>query len=331
MSEFQAAKPRVSIITGFYNRAHVLSRTLDALLAQSETDIEIIVFDDASKDDTAVRLREYARSDNRVVPLIFEKNKGFVRGLLDAISIAKGDYIAIQGSGDASAPDRIRKQADVLDANPDVVVVGCHYDNIFEDTGLRRHRRPDAAKATFKTLQHRNVFSHGEVMFRRSAYDQTSGYRPEFRFAQDRDLWLRMIQQGSFQTVPETLYYRYILLDGVSYKPEKAVLQARYSILAGKLATLSPTETARTLEILGAEGPKALVTPKSRAFQKYILKAVLRSLIWGDTASARIFADELGGSATGAAARIVIAVLASPFGRAPMSLVRRLLGLTRDH
>ncbi len=320
--------PRVSVITGFYNRAHVLARTLDSILAQTSPDFELIVFDDCSTDDTAERLLAYAAKDARIKPIIHETNKGFVRGLVEAIAVAKGQYIAIQGSGDASLPRRLELQARMLDEDPGAVVVGCHYENVFEDSGLRRLRRPDADSVTLASLLKANVFSHGEVMFRRSAYDQTDGYRTEFRFAQDRDLWVRMIRLGHFRTVKELLYQRYILLDGVSYKPEKAVVQARYSILACRLASQTPEQVAEALAVLRTSGPLTLVSKSDPALQKYVFKALARSLIWGDRDSAEKFSKELGNPALQTFATGLVTLLGSRSGRQSLGLIRRALGLS---
>jgi hypothetical protein len=61
--------------------------------------------------------------------------------------------------------------------------------------------------ATDALLQRRHgPPAHGSVMFRRSLYQQVGGYRPAFRYAQDSDLWLRMVEKAMFACVPEVLY-----------------------------------------------------------------------------------------------------------------------------
>ena len=152
--------------------------------------------------------------------------------MLDAIKWAKGEYIAIQGSGDVSYAKRLEYQKNFLDENPDVGIVGSHYENFVETSGVCRLRTPDANTATVQSLIKKNVFTHGEVMFRKEVYEKAGGYRAEFIFCQDYDLWLRMSNHCRFGTVPKLLYRRHVDFDGVSYKPEKFIAQTRYMIIA---------------------------------------------------------------------------------------------------
>ena len=147
-----------------------------------------------------IKIKEFVKKadDPRLIPIYHEENIGFVAGLLDAISKARGEYIAIQGSGDVSMPARIEKQKNLLDAHPEVGIVGCHYENYVQTSGVVRKRTPNANDTTLGSLLDQNVFTHGEVMFRKSTYEKAGGYRPQFTFCQDYDLWLRMIRHAVF-------------------------------------------------------------------------------------------------------------------------------------
>lgn len=276
--------PTVSIITGYYKRSAVVERTLRSLVNQSYKDIEIIVFDDASPDNTAQNIRDFieATNDPRIVPIYHQTNVGFVAGLIDAISKAKGKYIAIQGSGDVSMPDRILKQKELLDSNAHLSVVGSHYENIIESTGVRRLRTPNANNVLLNDLLKMNVFTHGEVMFRRDIYELAGGYRPQFIFCQDYDLWLRMIQHGNFATVPEMLYQRYVDFEGVSYNPEKFIDQTRYSILAKQLVEMPAHRQADELSGLSRATLADKVPVTIPAMQKAVILAAIRAIIWGN-------------------------------------------------
>ena len=275
--------PKVSIITGYYRRAGVVRRTLEALLGQTRGDIEVVVFDDGSGDGTADAIADFAREakDTRLRPIYHETNLGFVNGLIKWIPSLNGDYVAIQGSGDVSLPRRIELQAGALDSRPEIVLCGCYYTNVVERSGIRRPRTPDAEGITFEQLLRGNLFSHGEVMYRRTAYEKAGGYRRAFRFNQDYDLWLRMIKVGKFTTVKENLYDRYVSFDGVSYDPRKFPLQVRYSILARRLAQMGEAEVQEVLHKLEKNGPMDLVANDHPEVQKRLLKGALRSLIWG--------------------------------------------------
>ena len=203
---------RVTVVSGFHNRGPLLERTIESILGQSFSDLELIVFDDKSVDDTAVRLEVLAAqyADSRFRYRVHPENIGFVRGLRRAIQETDSEYIAIQGSGDASLPDRLREQVDYLDAHPRVAAVGGWYYNVQEAQGTRILRRPEAEGLQLEDLVQRNVFSHGEVMIRRTAYERVGGYRTIFKYAQDRDLWLRLARAGyAFGTIRKPIYERF--------------------------------------------------------------------------------------------------------------------------
>jgi glycosyltransferase involved in cell wall biosynthesis len=285
--------PRVSVVTGFYNRANVLERTIESVLGQEYEDFELIVFDDASDDGTAARLSELSRryGDERLRVIVHEQNRGFVRGLVDAIEMSRGEYIAIQGSGDVSLPNRLGSQVALLDERPTVGAVGGWYYNVQEGLGTRRLRQPDADSTTYEDLLDSNVFSHGEVMIRRSVYEAVGGYRTEFKFAQDIDLWLRVRRVASLATVPAPIYSRYVQFDGVSYVPKKIVEQTCYSIAARRLSQMSESEETAALAQMGEFGPTRVVGVDDPIVQQKVARAVVRLAVFGSTDAAQVLAQ----------------------------------------
>ncbi|SDO45135.1 hypothetical protein SAMN04487848_0956 [Microbacterium sp. ru370.1] len=324
--------PKVSVITGFYNRAHLLDRTIDSIMKQTLTDFELIVFDDASRDGTAQRLLEKAAelNDERFTFVTHAQNQGFVRGLIDAISRSSGEYIAIQGSGDSSLPRRLELQSALLDARPEVGVVGGWYYNVQDDLGTERLRRPDANDMTLKSLLHGNKFSHGEVMIRRSALERAGGYREEFTFAQDYDLWLRIARDFRFATVPEPLYRRHVQFDGVSYDPAKIIRHASYSLSARRLALMPSAQMNQALKSIRENGPESVVPADDPDVQKKVIQAVLRLVIFGSPEAGERLART---SMTSTPRRIVLQTFARIYGSKPARLftplVRRAVGMTR--
>ncbi|CBL45026.1 Glycosyl transferase, family 2 protein [gamma proteobacterium HdN1] len=324
-------QPLVTIITGFYNRGHILDRTLQSMLNQTYKNLEIIVFDDASQDDTKQRLEKYrALNDPRLTIIVHEKNKGFTPGMIDAIAMSKGKYIAIQGSGDESVLDRIALQVDAMEADPGLSAVGCFYENIIEDIGLVRLREIVADDCTLESLLNGNVFSHSEVMMRKDAYYAAGGYRKEFRYALDYDLWLRLIQQGRFFTVKKMLYKRYVQFDGVSYDPIKFLAQTRYGTLTKRMAKASPAEQERILTQLREQGLDSLISTSEPEIQKKIIRSVLRSAVWGDTEGAANLTSAIENLTLRKTLKLLISVYASALGK-PLRLISyRLLGIDKN-
>ena len=225
--------PLVSVVSVYYNRADHVEESVKSLLDQDYQNLEIVLVDDGSTDDTYEKLSFFA--DDKVT-VVTHENKGFVNSIKDALATVSGDYVAIHGSGDISMPSRIREQASVLISNEEIGVVGCHI-LAAKNFGSADHVVKMPSDLPFRnTLKKRNLFSHGEVMFRRSTYLQAGGYRSLFTYAQDRDLWLRMSLHCDYAIVPEVLYKRKILPSGVGSTLSKLKLQAYLSDFAVQCA-----------------------------------------------------------------------------------------------
>ena len=293
MSIPNALPPKVTVITGYYNRVAAVDATIHSILSQTFKNIELIAFDDCSSDGTGLRLLELQDKyqDPRFKVINHERNKGFVQGMIEAIALSSGEYICVQGSGDISLPQRIERQVALLDARSDVGAVGCWYTNIVSTTGARRARKPSADKVNFDSLlTGSNVFSHGEVMMRREIYEQAGGYRAAFKYSQDIDLWLRIVRLAKLATVPEFLYERFVRFDGVSYDPRKFAQQMRYSLLARRIAKLPAHEAKKIIDILSSSGPLTLVPQSDPVLQKLYIKGALRSAIFGASSGAEALA-----------------------------------------
>lgn len=276
---------KVSVISGFYNRGKYLERTVESILNQSFADFELIVFDDCSSDGTAARLTSLAKKygDDRFRYIVHEENKGFVRGLRDAIDESTGEYIAIQGSGDFSLPNRLKVQSDFLDNNPSVGAVGGWLYNIQDELGTRSLHRPQDKLFTLEDVLRDNPFTHGEVMLRRTSYDAVGGYRTAFKYAQDHDLWLRMSKIGPLAVVPEVIYHRHTLMDGVSFVPKKTIQQRSFSVAALKLARMDPADEDISYAMLKDQGPTAIVPISDPEVQSFVPKAAIRLCLFGSS------------------------------------------------
>lgn len=287
-------KPKITVITGYYNRAHALEHTIESIMNQSFSNFEFIVFNDMSTDDTKERLAELEikYNDPRLIILNHEQNKGFVQGMIDAVKLARGEYICVQGSGDFSYPERLKIQSEVLDNDSEIGAVGCFYENFVEDQDIVRSRKKVADDISFEQLCEQNVFSHGEVMFRKDIYNKVGGYRSQFINCQDYDLWLRMRKESKIATAKALLYRRYIRYDGVSYKPSKFLKQTRYFFLCQDIAARTSEEQVEILQTIERNGIESYMGLESMRVQKRIIKAVLRSCVWGETDAALELADK---------------------------------------
>lgn len=121
----QSAEPLVSIIVASYNYAQYIGETLDSLIAQTYKNIEIIVVDDGSKDNSVEVVKSYqSRYDNiRLLTHPGGENRGLKASVMLAVQSAKGEYIAFCESDDYLAADNIERKIDVINTYEDVSVI----------------------------------------------------------------------------------------------------------------------------------------------------------------------------------------------------------------
>lgn len=194
--------PRVSVVMGVRNGADTLASTIGSLTSQQGVDLELIVVNDGSSDDTGEILAALAADDPRL-RVLNREGRGLTASLIEGCQLAGGEFLARQDAGDWSLPGRLQRQAACLLAHPQASLCSSHARWVVSEGATVRVNAPDpSALADGLT----GPATHGSVMMRRAAYHEAGGYRPAFYFAQDIDLWSRLVELGSHEVVPEVLY-----------------------------------------------------------------------------------------------------------------------------
>lgn len=219
--------PKVTFISVYYNRGHLIDDSVPSMLGQTYGNVQYILWDDNSRDDTFDKLLKFEKYNVSVYRS--EKNQGLTKSLIEAIEASTGDFIAIHGSGDVSTPDRIERQVLELCSNSNNAVCGCQVRFTSESLGV--------ASVSKKSFEFSNPMkspaTHGEVMFRRSYYNSVGGYRSFFQMSQDYDLWLRIRDAGGrFCGVDDVLYETISLRAGVSGSYKQRYVQSHYAQMA---------------------------------------------------------------------------------------------------
>jgi glycosyltransferase involved in cell wall biosynthesis len=203
-------QPTVSVVMSVYNGAATLRETLDSILGQQGIGFELIVVDDGSSDGTGAMLDDAAANDERI-RVIHQENQGLTRSLVTGCRAAQAPFIARHDCGDRSHPERLRRQFELLSGDPGLVLVSCSTRYIGPEGEPLYVISSDGGEVR-RSLLHDGVDSirglthHGTAMFRRETYFDVGEYRPQFRVAQDLDLWVRMAQRGGIAFVPDVLY-----------------------------------------------------------------------------------------------------------------------------
>lgn len=202
---------KISVIMGIYNCGATLPESIDSILAQTETDWELILCDDGSKDDTYAVAKAYQeKHPEKIVLLKNEQNLGLHATLNRCLEVAQGEYIARMDGDDISLSERFREQRQYLDENADCALVGTDF-WFFDKNGVWGESRfifqPD-----LEEIFRNQSFMHPTVMLRRSAVDAVGGYTVSklTRRAEDYDLWCKLYERGFIgRNLPQKLlYYR---------------------------------------------------------------------------------------------------------------------------
>ena len=115
---------KLSICIPTYNREKYLRQLLDSIARQPLDDVEVVVSDNASPDDTEQVLREFSRKINRLVVHRWDKNVGADRNYLKVVELASGEYCWFMGSDDIIPDGSIAKIILLLTISPDIAIIG---------------------------------------------------------------------------------------------------------------------------------------------------------------------------------------------------------------
>lgn len=198
--------PLVTVVIPTYNRAHMLPRALESVLAQTFEAFEVLVVDDGSTDDTVALMAEYEARDERVRYLVQPRNAGVSAARNRGLHEARGEFIAFLDSDDEWLPTKLECQLSRFKALPHGV--GLLYGGV-EDVGPRGVRTvhvPEYRGDLFQMLLRRNVI-HGTsgVMIRRAAAERAGFFDEKIPAIEDWEYWLRVLSHFDVDFVAEPL------------------------------------------------------------------------------------------------------------------------------
>ena len=199
-------QPLISVILATHNREKYLKRAIESVLRQTYKNIELIVVNDGSTDQTTEILREYTSKDEHVKILTNKESIGFTKSLKRGIEeVSSGEYIARIDDDDFWCDDKkLEKQVQFLQDNQDYVLCGGGVIVVDEKEKEKiRFFQPEKDEDIRKSLLFLSGFVHSSVLFRKGAYLKVGGYDEQFNLSQDRDLWLKLGRVGKLYNFQE--------------------------------------------------------------------------------------------------------------------------------
>ena len=235
-----AANPRVSIVLPTYNGSRFLVQAVRSCLQQTFQDLELIVVDDASTDETAAILAEQGRSDERLTILHNHRNRGLPASLNRGFSVARGRYLTWTSDDNWYRPAAVEAMLAFLESQPSVDLVYADHTVIHGDAGREEARTCEPAE----NLTEVNVVQ-ACFLFRRSLLEKVGDYNEGLACAEDYDYWLRARVEG-FRLAPlhRDLYVYRLHADSLTDRLPGEVRQATFLTLARHLTRL-PDVSAR--------------------------------------------------------------------------------------
>ncbi len=198
--------PKVSVILPVYNANRYLRRAIESILDQSYQNLEVIIIDDGSTDDSFKIIKHYADNDQRIIA-ITRDNLGLTHTLNEGLSIAEGIYVARMDSDDIAYSNRIEKQVRYLQKHPKVKLVGSSYLMINEHSLPIDYVNTPTNHDTITSmlLDGSCPISHPTVLFCREAIHAVGAYRKGYESAEDLELWLRLTETSEVSNLPDIL------------------------------------------------------------------------------------------------------------------------------
>ena len=187
----------VSVIMGIFNCSEYLPEAIESIMNQTYDNIELIICDDCSTDESYKIAEKYKeRYPDKIKLIKNTNNRKLAYSLNHCLKYAKGEFVARMDGDDISEKDRFSKQVKYLIEHRNVDLVGCNMKR-FNNNGMADEVcAPE--KPNRYTLHNRMPFNHATIMTYYRVYEKLGGYTVAERTnrAQDYDLWFRFFAEG---------------------------------------------------------------------------------------------------------------------------------------
>ncbi|ACI91703.1 glycosyl transferase, family 2 [Afipia carboxidovorans OM5] len=209
-----ASVPTVSVIMPSYNHARFIPSAITSILDQTFFDLELIIVDDGSADDSVDVIKTFV--DSRIRTVFSETNQGAAAATNKAVSLARGTYVALCNSDDRWAKNKLDVQLSIFKNQPDLAAVfsdvawidsqgapldpsNPSFSNVFQQENRNRHQW------LHDLLLGGNCLCHPSILIKRDALNHAGPYDNRFRQLPDLEKWIALVQFGEIFVSPEKL------------------------------------------------------------------------------------------------------------------------------
>ncbi len=217
-------KPLVSVIIPVYNAQKYICEALKSIINQTYSNLEVIIIDDGSTDNSLEIITKYQLEDSRVKILKNNKNMGLIYSLNKGIVNSNGKYIARMDADDISYLTRIEKQVNFMEKNTDVCMCGTECKLFLGNKKFLRKNievEIDYEKIIASTL-FKCEFIHPSIMIRRDIINENNyKYDSDFNSVEDYELWSRILINHKVTNIKESLLLYRVLKTSITSNANK--------------------------------------------------------------------------------------------------------------
>lgn len=204
-SKKNTVNPLVSVVIPVFNGAAYLKQAVESALKSTFKNIEIILVDDGSSDQSKFVCQALEKKYKKVAFYSFKKNKGQGIALNYAIKRAKGKYICRLNQDDTMLRNRIQTQVKYLNLHPDVVALGSSITLVDENNKKQIVHYLENDSEIRKVWLFLSPFSDPSVMFDRKVALKVGGHDQTYWPANDTQLWIKMAKYGKLANIKKPL------------------------------------------------------------------------------------------------------------------------------
>ena len=231
---------KVSVILPTFNRSDSVGASIESVLGQTYSDLELIIIDDGSVDSTEEVVRGF--KDDRIRYLKLEQNGGVSNARNIGVNESKSGIIAFEDSDDLWHADKLEKQMNYMNEHPETLLVYCAYEKTMLDGSVSRIPAKDTDTAMlegdiYPFLLQRNTIGAPTVVMKKEAFNKVGGFDSSYPALEDWDLAIRVSQIGAIGYINEVLLDVTVREGGVSSSPYN-YYEARCKMLADNQSNL---------------------------------------------------------------------------------------------
>ena len=211
------AYPPVTVLIPAYNASGTIERALSSVWCQNYPEVEVIIVDDGSIDDTSHRVEKMGTANLRLIRL--DQNRGVATAMNIGIREARTEYIAFLDADDEWLPNKLRRQLVVIDAQPEMSFISCGSQvvdlrgRIVATFGLELP--PYGPSDFWRALLRKSYVAKPTVVARRIKLLETGGFEESLKISEDQDLWIKLALNGEVGFVSEVLVRIYQTSDSL--------------------------------------------------------------------------------------------------------------------